>query len=224
MRETMRKSIAVILAAVVLMGLAAIGVSAKEDPTVVSTHIVDAAEKAIEINFSEPVNIKNLGWMVAVNQYPNGSNPYAPFDWGKMTFHLYGCVDADGNPLGDNGYLCNTSGDSGNAGVYTTRFVTYLGDIGQQYEGGSTVADLHGIEFQNLNQGLFTTPDGRTVKGDADGKLYVPFTEKESPVPPTSEPSDTEEQPVPPMSDGITSVLALCAVVALVPFCLKKRR
>lgn len=45
--------------------LLVIGMSAKDDPKVTSVHILDATEKTVEICFSEPVNIKNLGWMVA---------------------------------------------------------------------------------------------------------------------------------------------------------------
>ncbi len=182
----------------------------KNAPKITSAHIVDAESKAIEINFSEPVNIKNLGWMVAVNQFPNGSNPYATFDWSKMTFHLYGCVDSNGNTVGENGYVCNTSGDAGNVGIYTTRLVTYLGEIGQQAEGGSTVNDLKGIEFQNLNQGLFTTPDGRTVQGDSDGKLYVEFTEKQNDSPSTS--------------DTLFPIFCICMVSVSLPFFLRKKR
>ena len=207
----MKKLFAAILSAVVLTGLVSVGVSAKDAPKVVSAHIIDSAEKSVEINFSEPVNIKNLGWIVAVNQYPNGSNPYATFDWGKMTFHLYGCVDKDGKPLGDNGYLLNTTGDSANEGVYTTRIVTYLGEIGQQAESGSSYSDLHGIEFQNLGQGLFTAADGRTIKGDADGRLYVAFSDKNKPMPPET-------------ADGTAAVAVICLTAALVPFCLRKKR
>lgn len=189
------KKIFLILISLVLMlsALAVFGSAEGENPTVTSIKILDADTQLMEINFSEPVNCKNLGYIIPVEAYPNGNRAYATLEWNGQ-YMYYGCVDKDGNKIGegDESYLCV---DGDNDYIYATRMVVTIGAI-QNY---GIFEDLSGVEFKNLlDAGAFTTPDGRMIQPDETGSLYVKFESEDdgnTTEPPAVSTSNNTENP-----------------------------
>ena len=143
----------------------------KADPTITGINVLDADTQLIEILFSEPVNCKNLGYIIPVEAYPNGNRAWANLEW-NGEYMYYGCIDKDGNKIGEGeeSYLCV---DSDNDYIYATRMVVTVGAI-QNY---GIFEDISGIEFKGLlDAGAFTTPDGRMIRPDETGSLYVKFS------------------------------------------------
>lgn len=171
----MKKLCVILLSMLLLVSVLAVGIVAEgENPTITSIRILDADTQLIEINFSEPVNCKNLGYIIPVETYPNGNRAWANLEWNGQ-YMYYGCVDKDGKKIGEGeeSYLCV---DTDNDYIYATRMVVTVGAV-QNY---GIFEDLSGIEFKSLpDVGAFTTPDGRKVQPDASGSLYVKFSSED---------------------------------------------